>query len=214
MGVNNSSQYRVSPMMRYMMKDMTRLEEMLSLVDVSIQNEKTEIVRFGSEKEGDPGEMSLRPSCDYLCKLIECFPNNTYAQEKIKKNNSPKTMHNRLNMIEDSANREAIEFIRSNYSDYAPLHKNYRILEGDSCPDVFIETDKKVIVIEGKWTETHITEKTDYQENRNQMVRHIHNAIYYVNSKEIDKEICGFYIVAQSFGINANLNLSHFGIKR
>ena len=47
------------------------------------------------------------------------------------------------------------------------------ILEGPTYPDVFIETEGALVVIEGKRTERGPTTKTTWMKNRHQMLRHI-----------------------------------------
>lgn len=69
------------------------------------------------------------------------------------------------------------------------------IFEGKTSPDIFIETDKYIIVIEAKWTEKRTTKSTTYLENRDQLIRHIEGAINY-NS---EKDVIAFYIVDTDF---------------
>lgn len=64
-------------------------------------------------------------------------------------------------------------------------------LEKGTHPDIFIETDKHVIVIEAKWTEKSTTRQTTYLKNRDQLIRHIEGAINYAPKKDI----MAFYIV-------------------
>jgi hypothetical protein len=47
------------------------------------------------------------------------------------------------------------------------------ILEGPSCPDVFLQTSSTIIVIEGKRTETKPTQMTTWMPMRDQLLRHI-----------------------------------------
>jgi hypothetical protein len=51
--------------------------------------------------------------------------------------------------------------------------KGWHVLEGPSCPDVFIETTDAIIVIEGKRTERDRTTKTAFMSGRDQMLRHL-----------------------------------------
>lgn len=64
-------------------------------------------------------------------------------------------------------------------------------LEGNTHPDIFVKTDKYIIVVEAKWTEATTTTKTTYLKNRDQLIRHIEGAINYASQKEV----LAFYIV-------------------
>jgi len=44
-----------------------------------------------------------------------------------------------------------------------------------SFPDLFIENDKYIVLVEGKRTEEDTTGSVSYLKNRSQMVRHIEN---------------------------------------
>lgn len=76
-------------------------------------------------------------------------------------------------------------------------------LEGNTHPDIFVETDKYIIVIEAKWTEKTTTTKTTYLKNRDQLIRHIEGAINY----SPQKEVLAFYIVDEDdFLKNSQIN--------
>jgi hypothetical protein len=51
--------------------------------------------------------------------------------------------------------------------------KAAHVLEGPSCPDVFLSTDELVVVIEGKRTEPTPTTGTSWMRVRHQMLRHL-----------------------------------------
>ena len=50
--------------------------------------------------------------------------------------------------------------------------KRWFVLEGESYPDAYIETDSIVLVVEGKRTERSTTSKTTFMEKRSQLIRH------------------------------------------
>lgn len=54
-----------------------------------------------------------------------------------------------------------------------PSGPAWYVLEGPSYPDVYIETDRAVIVVEGKRTEPVPTTATTWMAERHQMLRHI-----------------------------------------
>jgi len=81
---------------------------------------------------------------------------------------------------------EALKLLR-----YNPNNENWHVFEGQTQPDVFIETDDLVVVIEGKRTEQTPTTKTKWMAGRHQMLRHLDCA------QEIrgNKYLVGFFIV-------------------
>lgn len=204
MGKNDSSKCRVAPMMRYMVENKSDLVRLLGVMDIdaSITDLKDEDIYFGEKDDltGEKGEKQLVPSCEYLCRLIEELPENTFAIGKINNSQSSDTTKIRRKLIYDEKERKkAIKYIKNHYSSLPDDYKGAYYLEGSSKPDVFIETLDKVIVIEGKWTESMPTEVTTYCDNRNQMVRHIHDALNYVRRSGHEKQVFGFYIVADLF---------------
>jgi hypothetical protein len=65
------------------------------------------------------------------------------------------------------------------------------VLEGPSCPDVFLESDDLVVVIEGKRTEPAATTTTTWMPVRHQMLRHL-DAAWDMRG---DRQLLGFFIV-------------------
>lgn len=51
--------------------------------------------------------------------------------------------------------------------------RKWFILEGESAPDAYIETDQIVLVVEGKRTESSTTTKTKWMPKRSQLIRHM-----------------------------------------
>ena len=47
------------------------------------------------------------------------------------------------------------------------------VLEGESCPDAYLETDSIVVVVEGKRTERTTTSKTTFMPKQSQLIRHM-----------------------------------------
>ena len=73
------------------------------------------------------------------------------------------------------------------------------VLEGPSQPDVYLETDDAIIVIEGKRTESGPTRTTDWMEPRDQMLRHLDCA----HACRGGKIVLGFLIVEGEGGATA-----------
>ena len=70
------------------------------------------------------------------------------------------------------------------------------VLEGPSCPDVFLESDDLVVVIEGKRTEPAPTTTTTWMPVRHQMLRHLDAAW----DRRGDRQLLGFFIVEGDTG--------------
>ncbi len=69
--------------------------------------------------------------------------------------------------------------------------RRWEVLEGPSCPDVFLRTAKIVVVIEGKFTERAPTTYTTWLAGRHQMLRHLDAAW----EDRGTRDIYGFFIV-------------------
>jgi hypothetical protein len=76
-------------------------------------------------------------------------------------------------------------------SDAIESERAWYVLEGPSCPDVFLETDDLIVVIEGKRTEAGPTTGTSWMPVRHQMLRHI-DAAWDIGGK---RQCGGFFIV-------------------
>lgn len=69
--------------------------------------------------------------------------------------------------------------------------KKWYVLEGPSQPDVYLETEKTIVVIEGKRTETGPTTHTTWMAGRHQMLRNI-DAAWEIRGR---RNVYGFFIV-------------------
>lgn len=69
--------------------------------------------------------------------------------------------------------------------------KRWYVLEGPSCPDVYVSTPDLVVVIEGKRTEAAPTTATTWMGLRHQMLRHMDGALELANNRPV----LGFFIV-------------------
>jgi hypothetical protein len=74
--------------------------------------------------------------------------------------------------------------------------RRWYVLEGPSCPDVFISTPDLVIVIEGKRTEAGPTTATTWMDPRHQMLRHMDGALQVAGGRTV----LGFFIVVGENG--------------
>jgi hypothetical protein len=73
------------------------------------------------------------------------------------------------------------------------------VLEGPSQPDVYLETDDTIVVIEGKRTESGPTRTTDWMESRDQMLRHLDCA----HASRGARTVLGFMVVEGAGGASA-----------
>ena len=69
--------------------------------------------------------------------------------------------------------------------------RNWYVFEGPTFPDVYIETDELVVVIEGKRRESGPTTKTTWMKTRHQMLRHMDCAFDLLKGRSL----VGFFIV-------------------
>lgn len=203
MGNFNSSTYRVRPLAKEIEKDTRNLLALLKLVELdgkpSITNiEINEIIEmFYSEGQSinGPGkkEKALRPPQEHLIWMVQNF---NLCKKDSGQSEMTKIHRDLLRRGDPVQISKAGSLIKNTYSDGAGLPSSWYILEGTSNPDLFIETDELLIVIEAKWTEPTITSSTTYLEHRSQMVRHIQGALEYNRTScENKKTVIGFYIV-------------------
>lgn len=69
--------------------------------------------------------------------------------------------------------------------------EDWHIFEGSTQPDVYLETEELIVVIEGKRTEHGPTTKTKWMNGRHQMLRHI-DCAWEIRGH---KKVVGFFIV-------------------
>jgi hypothetical protein len=81
---------------------------------------------------------------------------------------------------------EGLSLLRNN-----PNGEDWHLFEGQTQPDVFIQTPDVVVVIEGKRTERGPTTNTKWMAGRHQMLRHIDCAWEVAGNRKI----IGFFIV-------------------
>ncbi len=209
MGENDSSIYRIKPMMNYLLEDKKRLVEFLARVGITVQtNELKKTAIFYADHNG---EKALIPPCNYLKEIIDNLPKNAYAKKAVEKFKNNETRKKRMQLFTDENFREEVKAdITKEYSNQKESYNDFKYFEGSSYPDVYIETEKYIIVIEGKWTEASPTEKTSYIQNRNQMVRHIHDAINYAEINNLDKVVKAFYVVENDFAERNKIDRKSF----
>jgi hypothetical protein len=100
----------------------------------------------------------------------------------------PVKAEKRRQWIEGSRERiiEGLSLLRRDPNSYG-----WYIFEGRTQPDIFIETDDLIVVIEGKRSETKPTTTTKWMQGRNQMLRHL-DCAWEIRG---GKQLVGFFIV-------------------
>ena len=185
MGIYNSSFTRVKPLGDAIINNHKLVNSLLSLVMPDNIFDFGDFDNSNVFYEDGQGEKALKPSPCHLAAIIEKIIDDeefrSYVCKKDKSTKFNKTLRNKLFNLDN----ETIELAKSEF-------KSWNTFETASYPDLFIENDKFIIVIEGKRTETDITRSTTYLPHRCQMARHIENALYYCDNK---KKFIGFYII-------------------
>jgi hypothetical protein len=140
---------------------------------------RPERMRFGSD------EAALDPPVPLLRWMIQ-NPTRLSKPKADAKSEVTKTKRKALLSGNLSVQAEALALL-----DKGAPQQVWYVLEGRSRPDVFIETDDAIIVIEGKRTEPEATTSTSWLANRHQMLRHLDCAW----EMRAGRRIYGFFIV-------------------
>ena len=198
----NSSLYRVMPMMQYIENDLERLNAVLSLVDLKVENNPDEW-RYGDN------EKPLKPTKKHLSLLIDHIRDRDCSDLKATNKNRDLLYHG-SEPGRDYAAEMAHSQLEKEYDSLPIRSRRWYVFEEYSYPDIFIEGKDYIIICEGKWTEGQITEETTYlknnrDEHRNQMVRHIQAGLNYS-----DKPVYAFYIVDENCGYQEKLSKEGF----
>lgn len=136
----------------------------------------------------EPGEKRIAPRFEFLEWLIL---NAKTAKSEVGERAK---LFSRDKKTQDAARKEALSLLRKHWNkNHVP--KSWYILEGDTSPDVYIETDQYILVIEAKRTEPTLTDKTKWMKQRNQMVRHLHPLFA---DKSSHRPAYGLYIISRS----------------
>ena len=210
MGRFNSSTYRVTPLAEEIKANPKSFQEFLNIVN----NLADANLNFPCPSDAEcfcygDHEKKLKPPKEHLIAIVK-------EQISAKKIKIPdKISEKRLELFgfrgeekREKAIKTALNLIEKNYD--SGRSRAWYIFEGESCPDLYIESEDSVILCEGKWTEGNITQKTTYLENRNQMVRHIQGALNYLKLKGAKKKLYAFYIVDKKCTYTSELETEKF----
>lgn len=126
----------------------------------------------------EPNERPLKPPVALLSWLVR---NLDVPPEKLHKDDEVTRQRRKLAARDPATIERALDLLRRSGSD-----KGWHVLEGPTCPDVFLVTKDALVVIEGKRTEAAPTTTTTWMPLRHQMLRHLdaaweirgHRAVY------------------------------------
>lgn len=184
MGNKNSSLTRVKPLFDVIKDDAIKLNDFLKLFNKNIplinQNSIKEIKYGKDEKKIPPPKLLLIWMLYNLDKL------NSESLNKEEKITETIAKRRKLFAGDKEILNEALSLIDKNY----PLPKpDWYIFEGYTQPDIYIETIDSIFIGEAKRTESDITTKTKWLNQRDQLIRHIDSLL------DQPKNIYSFYIL-------------------
>ena len=201
MGENNSSETRVAPLGMFLLENHKKVNGLLSLIgctDIDFGEFHNENGIFFSEKKNGKivrSEKSLQPPRYHLENILRTICSIEKAKlvfiKKVE-TSKVKARDMRLRFAQGEIPlEEAINAITGN--------NGWANLETASHPDLFIENETHILLVEGKLTEDGTKKNVSYIAHRSQMVRHIQNTIAYLEEKGEEKQIFAFYILPENF---------------
>lgn len=203
MSEKNSSLTRVAPLGEAILKNHRLVEALLQLLP------RNPNITFGEFSDKDVffsasprKEKSLPPTKEHLTLIIEKIEHDEAFRNSIKElaiqSSTKKNRDNRILLFDLNPQTlaEAKKKIGKPYPNYS-IKDCWHIFEGHSHPDLFIENENFILLIEGKRTEDSTKDIVTYLAHRSQMVRHIENAIAHSKGK---KPVIAFYIVDEGCG--------------
>ena len=178
MGDKDSSLTRAVPVMEELLRqdsiNATWLPRLVALaeagaevsVDSAADLRILEICYGDKAKEQGPGEKKLSPPRSLLEWLVENFE----PPADVKWDDSAETDAKRRSLAARDTDTiaEALSLLEAK-----PTKTAWYILEGETQPDIYVETPSLVLVVEGKRTEAGPTTSTKWMKTRHQMLRHM-----------------------------------------
>jgi hypothetical protein len=195
MGDKDSSYTRVAPVFDQLLSldptGQSWIPKLLNLLSVGDEQKRLALQNCGrlrsynwKRQDNSLDEKKLSPPRELLRWLIQ-NPGPHLAAGNL----SEKTKRKRAAIV--CGDRTVIDDALVKLKESALPGKAWYILEGTTQPDVYLETDRCIIVIEGKRTEPGPTTKTTYMGARHQMLRHL-DCVW---DAKWEKEVFGFFIV-------------------
>ena len=183
-GEKNSSRTRVYPTfvkLKYKIKDFIEwLNETqgCSIPTGNVDWDKA-YVRF-ADKDGK-GEIALPPCASLLKWMIDNYGTDMLKEECGKRvSDATRELRNKLLRHDQDTVSLAYDLINMG------RRRGWFALEGYSRPDVYIETNKFILVVEGKRSERTLTDSTTYfSKGRDQLIRHMDSALNVAGNKNV-----------------------------
>ena len=189
MGIYNSSETRVKPLGNAILNDHNLVDKILSII---MPNEPVSFGSFDNNKDvfftGHNKEKSLSPTQEHLLAIIDKIITDESFREHVKKKDKSSSTNKLLRGKLFELDPETLGKAKCHF-------ETWNKFERPSYPDLFVENENNILIIEGKRTEKDITKKTTYLEHRSQMIRHIENALSYCHCK---KQVIAFYIIEEN----------------
>ena len=156
-------------------------------------------MRFEGHKDydGKTGERGFYPSFDLLRWLLDCDDATFVRMRKNAPRKQPVSTMDRRDWLFSPDMEQRMKIREEIPSLFDSCRKEWYVLEGATKPDVTIETDTFILVIEGKRTEPHLTDSTTWMKHRDQMIRHLDGVYEYVRKKNLQKKVLGLFIIAE-----------------
>lgn len=184
MGLRNSSITRVKPLFDFINSDIDKLNRFIGLFGINQIFEHSSLIeiRYGdNEKKIPPSKSLLIWMLQNLSDLnkvdnygVDSIDSETYKRRKLLFSGDIKSIDEAISIIQTKSKLP---------------ERDWYIFEGNTFPDIFIETTDSVFVGEAKRTEKDITTKTKWLSQRDQLIRHIDSL------SDQPKKIYSFYIL-------------------
>ena len=200
MGKYNSSETRVKPLGIAILKNHSSVDRILSIIMPNKLNSFGEFSNKDVFFTGHNKEKSLHPTQEHLSAIIEKIKTDESFREYIKKKDKSSSTNKKFRDSLFALDIETLEKAKCHF-------KPWNTFESPSHPDLFVENENNILLIEGKRTEKDITKKTTYLEHRSQMIRHIENSLCYCHGK---KRVIAFYIIDENCGYENHCTKSYF----
>lgn len=208
MSDKNSSTTRVAPLGKAIVKDHSLVDKLISLLP------RVPNTIFGDFSDEDvfftlppqKHEKSLPPTKEHLLGIIEKIENdekfrNSISSKAISNSTSEnKNKRKLLFNLDEQTIKEAKGLINNIQT------RSWHVFEGTSRPDLFIENNHFILLIEGKRTEPSTTDSVTYLPYRSQIIRHIENALDYCKRQ---KKVIAFYIIEEKCGYKEKCSLDY-----
>lgn len=183
--IKDSTITRVQPSFDFIGNDVKRLNKFFHLF-----GEKTPIIKHGVIHEIRYGksEKTIPPSKSLLKWMLQNLEElkPLKIQDVTKEKSETQLKRELLFAGDKNALNEALNLISAEN----PLPNTaWYIFEGYTHPDIYIETDDSIFIGEAKRTESDITTKTTWLNQRDQFIRHIDSLL------EQPKKIYSFYLL-------------------